>query len=81
MPDKRLDFTAPFSIEWKDDRIILHEQRDLSNAHDRQAFSASTIVCTPDSANLLRCEATTASGHHEEYYLRKVSQRQEQPRN
>ena len=81
VPDKRLDFTTPFSIEWKDDRIILHEQRDLSNAHDRQAFSASTIVCTPDSANLLRCEATTASGHHEEYYLRKVSQRQEQPRN
>jgi subtilisin family serine protease len=81
--DTRHDYTTTFTIEWKPDRIILKEAGELRSPADPNGhvFIPSTIVCTPDSANLLKCEATTSSGHHESYYLRKVTQRQEQPLN
>ena len=74
--DTKKDYTTTFTISWEPNKIVLKEAGNLTNPTDKTYnFIPSTIVCTPDSANLLRCEATATNGHKEQYYLRKVSKR------
>ena len=80
--DTKHDYTTDFTIEWKDDCIIIHELETLENPNDdTYHFSRSTITCKPDANNRLKMTAVTESGHTESYYIRKVERRQEQPIN
>jgi subtilisin family serine protease len=76
--DTHKDYTTTFTITWNTDEIVLQEASNLINPTDKTYnFIPSTIVCRPDSANLLKCVATAQGGHTETYYLRKVKKRQD----
>ena len=78
LTDTQKDYTAPFTIEWKQDRIILTETSNLSNPNDdRRSFIAGTIVLTAGQhAHELKCVNTFNTGTGQEsYFLRKVSHR------
>ena len=72
------DYTTPVTIEWKNDRIVFHQQRGPYNPTTRESYIKSTYECTPDNERKLQCKQTNHDGYDRQvrpYYLRKVSQR------
>ncbi|MCR5679916.1 MAG: S8 family serine peptidase [Prevotella sp.] len=78
--DTKKDYTAPFTIQWRQNEIVITEQTPLTHPTDQgHSFMNGVMTCAPDSANLLKAIMRyPGQSYHEEYYLRKVSQRQEQ---
>lgn len=77
--DTKKDYTAPFTIEWQVDKIILHKP-DYSRhpTETTHSFLPATFECRQGANGLLECYYTSSAGYHEHYYLRKVRQRQQQ---
>ena len=50
---------------------------DGAPSDDTYRFVPLTLVCSPDSASLLRCVATDGNGTSTTIYLRKVTHRQD----
>lgn len=73
--DTRLDFTAPVTIEWQNNKIILRQTEHATNPNHRDnSFMPCTFTCVPDSSNLLQCEYRSES-ETDSFHLRRINQR------
>ncbi len=71
----RLDYTAPITIDWQQNKIILRQADNATNPTNREtSFLPCTFTCTPDSSNVLQCEYRSEN-ETDSFYLRKISQR------
>ena len=76
--DTQKDYSTSLSIEWKPNEIVMTEAGTKTNpTDDTYRFVPLTLVCSPDSASLLRCVATDGNGTSTTIYLRKVTHRQD----
>ncbi len=76
--DTQKDYTTSLSIEWKPGEIVMTEAGTKTNPTDNTyRFVPLTLVCSPDSASLLKCLATDNNGTSTTIYLRKVTHRQD----
>lgn len=76
--DTQADYTTTLTIEWKPGEIHLKEAGNKTNPTEHTySFIPCTMVCRPDSANLLLCTQTNQRGAVDKYYLRKVRHRQD----
>lgn len=72
----RKDYTAPFTIEWKEDEIVITENGSKTHPTDRTySFLPCVLRCKPDAGNLLKCDVRSSNGETDTYYLRRVRER------
>ncbi|MBQ8462690.1 MAG: S8 family serine peptidase [Prevotella sp.] len=71
----RLDFTAPLSIQWEDDKIVLTQREPASNPDASNHYVVATYFCTPDEEQKVQCYHSSQYGTATPYYLRKVNER------
>lgn len=71
----RQDFTAPITIQWQQDKIILTQtQSATAPGVTDNGFMPATFTCMPDSNNLLKCQYRSENDT-DTFYLRKITQR------
>ena len=76
--DTEKDYSTSLSIEWKPNEIVMKEAGNKTNPTDNTyKFVPLTLVCTPDSANQMKCLATDPNGVSTTIRLRKVTHRQD----
>ena len=75
----RDDYTSPFTIEWKDDRIILSMTSEATCPGRDRRYSRLVFTCKPDPSGngQLMC-SHISNGNEVNYYLRKVEQREDE---
>ena len=72
----RKDYTAPFTIEWKENEIVITENGSKTHPTDRTySFLPCVLRCKPDAGNLLKCDVRSSNGETDTYYLRRVRER------
>ncbi len=69
------DFTAPLSIQWKQDKIVLTQTEKATCPEADNKYVVATYFCTPDEQQLVQCYHESQFGQAQPYYLRKVNQR------
>jgi hypothetical protein len=69
------DFTAPLSIQWEQDKIVLTQTEKATCPEADNKYVVATYFCTPDEQQLVQCYHESQFGQAQPYYLRKVNQR------
>ena len=71
----KLDFTAPISIQWEQDKVVLTQLQEATNPNAQNKYVVATYFCTPDEDQKVQCYHSSQYGTATPYYLRKVTER------
>ena len=71
----KLDFTAPISIQWEQDKVVLTQLQEATNPNAPNKYVVATYFCTPDEDQKVQCYHSSQYGTATPYYLRKVTER------
>ena len=71
----KLDFTAPISIQWEQDKVVLTQLQEATNPNAENKYVVATYFCTPDEDQKVQCYHSSQYGTATPYYLRKVTER------
>lgn len=71
----KLDFTAPISIQWEEDKVVLTQLQEATNPNAQNKYVVATYFCTPDEDQKVQCYHSSQYGTATPYYLRKVTER------
>jgi len=71
----QLDFTAPISIQWEEDKVVLTQLQEATNPNAQNKYVVATYFCTPDEEQKVQCYHSSQYGTANPYYLRKVTER------
>ena len=71
----QLDFTAPISIQWEQDKVVLTQLQEATNPNAQNKYVVATYFCTPDEDQKVQCYHSSQYGTATPYYLRKVTER------
>ncbi|MBR1449353.1 MAG: S8 family serine peptidase [Prevotella sp.] len=69
-----LDFPAPLSIQWEQDKIVLTQTAQANNPNAGNHYVVATYFCTPGEDQRAECYHSSQYGTTTPYYLRKVNQ-------
>ena len=74
-PHTRRDFTAPISIQWRDNEIVLTQSEYATSQGANNIYVPATYYCTPGEQQMVRCTHSLQSANSTPFYLRKVNRR------
>ena len=75
----RKDYTAPFTIEWKENEFVFTEASNKTHPTDRTYnFNAAVTTCVPGEGNQLKCNYHDTTDYEYSYSLRRVRERHDE---
>ncbi len=67
------EYIAYFRIEWKEDRIIFHQDESATTSDGGQTYLPSKFICYPDAEGLLQCRYSSERNENILFHIKKIN--------